>query len=72
MNILTEYARRLIIEKIKEADSKIREADNLLYPQPPKVKFDPHASWRLVRDSAIILEDLIKGLNVSETDECDC
>lgn len=67
MNILTEYARKVIIEKIKEVDVKIREVDEKIYGNK-----DLHDEWRLVRDSCLILEDLIKGLNVAETDDCDC
>jgi hypothetical protein len=67
VNILTEYARKLVIEKLDEADKKVRQADDLLYSNNKN-----HDAWRLVRDAALILEDLKKGLNVPETDECDC
>lgn len=67
MNILTSYARKLIIEKLDQSISKIREVDEAIYSNKKL-----HDEWRLVRDAIIILEDLKNGINVKEDDNCDC
>ena len=68
MNISGKFARLILIEKLKVADEKIRQVDGKIYG---KEKLQPE--WRLTRDAALIIEEVIEGFDVAEdTHECDC
>ena len=62
IEISQEYFKKILLEKLKIVDEKLRRADDATYSKNELKEDDIHKVWDDIRKSNLILEELIDAL----------
>ena len=62
IEISQEYFKKILLEKLKIVDEKLRRADDATYLKNELKEDDIHKVWDDIRKSNLILEELIDAL----------
>ncbi len=62
IEISQEWFRKVLIQKLKEIDKKLIEADEVTYSKKELTEYEIHNVWQNIRDTNLEIEELIDAL----------